>query len=180
MTKGVTTISSKDTRIPSLRINDEIKVDKVRLVRLDGTTDIVPIKDALKMADDENLDLVEVGSNESPPVCKIMDYGKYRYEKERKLKEAKKNQKIIDLKEIKFRPKTDEHDYQTKLRHIKRFLKDGDKVKITIWFRGREIVHNDIGMNILKRVIEDLKEECKIEKQPIMEGRNMFCIITPE
>ncbi len=133
----------------------------------------------MEKAEADGLDLVEISSHGDIPVCKIMDYSKFRYERERKAKEARKRQKIIHLKEIKFRPKTEDHDYQYKLRHITRFLKDGDKVKITIRFRGRELMHKDLGMELIERIVEELKEISRIEKQPVMEGRNITLIIAP-
>lgn len=128
---------------------------------------------------DAGMDLVEVASNAEPPVCRIMDYGKFRYEEQKKKQEAKKRQTIVQIKEIKFRPKTDEHDYQTKLAHIRRFLDDGDRCKVTIFFRGREIVHKDRGQIMLDRVVEDTKEIAKVEQDARSEGRTLFMMLTP-
>lgn len=140
---------------------------------------IIPIKDALQIARDRGLDLVEVAPNAKPPVCRIMDYGRYKYQQEKRQNEGKKRQSQIILKEIKLRPKTGEHDYNTKVRHITKFLSKGNKVKVTIMFRGREIVHPQIGLNILKRIIEELAEVSIVENQPKLEGRNMSMLLSP-
>jgi translation initiation factor IF-3 len=134
---------------------------------------------AKRIADEAELDLVEVSPNAKPPVCRIMDYGKYRFEQNKKLQEAKKKQKQIQVKEVKFRPGTEEGDYQVKLRNLIRFLSEGDKAKITLRFRGRELVHPDIGFNLLKRIKEDLAEYGTVEQNPKMEGRQMVMTITP-
>jgi translation initiation factor IF-3 len=136
-------------------------------------------KEALALAQDKGLDLVEVAPNADPPVCKIMDYGKYKYQQQKKQQEARKKQAQVQVKEIKVRPKTDEHDYQTKLKHIRRFLNAGDRVKVTVFFRGREVVHKDRGMMILERVVEDLKDEAKVEQQPTSEGRTLSMMLVP-
>lgn len=126
------------------------------------------------------MDLVEVAPTETPPVCKIMDYGKYRYKLNKKAHEAKRKQKIVHVKEIKIRPKTEEHDYQFKLKHVNRFLADGNKAKITVMFRGREIVHLSIGENILKRIVEETKEVADVEQFPKREGKNLTLILAPK
>ncbi len=131
------------------------------------------------MADDIGLDLVEVSPSADPPVCKILDYGKFKYEEQKKAAEARKKQKTIDVKEIKMRPGIDVHDYEVKLRSARRFLDDGDKVKITIRFRGREMAHQDLGMKVLDRVREDLDEMAKVEQSPLKEGRMMTMVIAP-
>lgn len=141
---------------------------------------IVPLKKALDLAAEEHLDLVEVAPNANPPVCKIMDYGKFKYQQSKRSQEAKKKQTVIQVKEVKIRPKTDEHDLQVKIRHIKRFLGQKDKAKVTIVFRGREIAYTDQGMRILERVEEELKDEAVIEQHPKMEGRNMVMILAPK
>jgi len=125
------------------------------------------------------MDLVEVAPKATPPVCKIMDYGKYKYMQSKKLQEAKKKQTIIQIKEVKIRPKTEEHDYQFKLRHIKRFLGENNKAKITIMFRGREIAHSQLGLKVLERIIADTEEESVVEQTPKLEGRNMTMILAP-
>lgn len=139
----------------------------------------MPTNDARQMAEEEGLDLVEVSPKARPPVCKIMDYGKYQYEQKKRTQEAKKKQTQVQLKEVKFRPKTDEHDYQTKVRHIQRFLENGDRCKVTIFFRGREIVHKERGQEILERVQRDLAEEAKVEQQARVEGRTMSMTLAP-
>lgn len=125
------------------------------------------------------MDLVEVAATADPPVCRIMDFGKFKYEQQQKKKEAKKNQSVVQIKEIKVRPKTDDHDYETKLRHIRRFLTDGDRCKVTVFFRGREIVHKDRGQAILERVIEDTKDIGKVEQEPSAEGRTLQMLLMP-
>ncbi|SDW32421.1 bacterial translation initiation factor 3 (bIF-3) [Paenibacillus sp. PDC88] len=141
---------------------------------------IKPIREALQMAADLNLDLVNVAPQAKPPVCRIMDYGKFRYEQQKKEKEARKNQKVVDIKEVWFRSNIEEHDYQTKLRNVIKFLKDGDKVKCSVRFRGREIAHADIGQKILERVKVEVAELSSIERQPKLEGRSMIMILAPK
>ena len=131
------------------------------------------------MAEEAGLDLVEISPNANPPVCKIMDYGKYKYEQQKRESEARKKQKVIEVKEVKFRPNTDTHDYDVKMRNVFRFLENGDKVKITLRFRGREMAHQDLGRDLLQRVAEDIKEIGKVENMPKMEGRQMIMIIGP-
>ena len=140
---------------------------------------IVPLEEALARAEEEKLDLVEVAPKASPPVCRIMDYGKYKYMQAKKLQEAKKKQTTIQIKEVKIRPKTEEHDYQFKLRHIKRFLSEKNKAKVTIMFRGREIAHSELGLKILERIMADIEEEGIVEQSPKLEGRNMIMILAP-
>lgn len=162
------------------RINDRIKASRCRLISEDGEQlGIFMMSDALRMADDQGLDLVEVAPNADPPVCKIMDYGKYRYEQEQKAKKARKNQTRIEIKEIKFRPRIDQHDYETKKKHVVRFLQDGDKVKVTIMFRGREMVHAEHGLAILERLASEISTIGVIESAPKLEGRNMFMLLAP-
>ena len=131
------------------------------------------------MAEDAGLDLVEISPNANPPVCKIMDYGKYKYEQQKRESEARKKQKVIEVKEIKFRPGTDTHDYEVKMRSVLKFLQNGDKVKITLRFRGREMAHQDLGRELLHRVAEDVKETGKVKNMPKMEGRQMTMMIGP-
>ena len=150
----------------------------MRLISKDGEQlGIVPLKVALRQADEADVDLVEIAPNAKPPVCKIMDFGKYRYEQSKKRDEARKKQKQVQIKEIKFRPGTDEGDYQVKMRNIRRFLADGDKVKVTLRFRGREMAHQNLGAQLLQRVEEDLTEEAQVEQRPKMEGRQMVMMI---
>ena len=131
------------------------------------------------MATDAGLDLVEISPNSSPPVCKIMDFGKYKYEQQKKEAEARKKQKTIEVKEIKFRPNTDTHDYEIKMRSVKKFLENGDKVKVTLRFRGREMAHVELGQNLLERVVEDISELGKVDEMPQVEGRQMVMVINP-
>ncbi|MBQ4899508.1 MULTISPECIES: translation initiation factor IF-3 [Paenibacillus] len=162
-------------------INDEIRAKEVRLVGAEGEQiGITPIREALQMAIDLNLDLVNVAPTAKPPVCRIMDYGKFRYEQQKKEKEARKNQKIVDIKEVWFRSNIEEHDFQTKLRNVIKFLKDGDKVKCSVRFRGREIAHADIGKKILDRVKEEVVELSTVERLPKLEGRSMIMILAPK
>ncbi len=162
------------------RINERIRAPRVRLIGVDGEQlGIFATSDAQRMADDENLDLVEVAPNGDPPVAKIMDYGKFKYEEAIKAKKARKHQTTVQVKEIKFRPKIDKHDYETKKKHVIRFIDGGAKVKVTIMFRGREMVHAERGLVILERLAEDLREIALIENEPKLEGRNMFMLIAP-
>jgi translation initiation factor IF-3 len=140
---------------------------------------VVPRNEALVLAAQAGLDLVEVASAADPPVCKILDYGKFKYEEQKKRNEARKKQKVIEIKEIKLRPGIDEHDYEVKRRSMIKFVEEGDKVKVTMRFRGRELAHQEIGMNVLMRVRDDLDEIAKIEQHPKMEGRQMIMVLTP-
>jgi translation initiation factor IF-3 len=162
-------------------VNEKIRGPEVRVIGHDGQQlGIIPIRKALELAALEHLDLVEVAPNADPPVCKIMDYGKFKYQQNKRSQEAKKKQTVIQVKEVKIRPKTDEHDLQVKIRHIKRFLSQKDKAKVTILFRGREIAYSDQGFKVLERIKEELKEEVVIEQQPKMEGRNLIMIMAPK
>jgi translation initiation factor IF-3 len=155
-------------------------VPRVRLIGVDGSQlGIFETPDAQRIADDQNLDLVEVAPNSDPPVCRIMDYGKFKYEQDIKAKKARKHQATVQIKEIKFRPKIDTHDYETKKKHVVRFLEAGAKVKVTIMFRGREMVHAERGLAILERLAEDVQDLATIENQPKLEGRNMHMLIQP-
>lgn len=163
-----------------MRRNDQIRVREVRLIGADGEQlGIVERNQALQMARDAGLDLVEVAATAEPPVCRIMDYGRYKYEAQKKKQEAKKRQTVIQIKEIKLRPKTDEHDYQTKVGHVRRFIEGGDRCKVTIFFRGREIVHKDRGQTMLERVVEDTKDIAKVEQEARAEGRTLFMMLAP-
>ena len=163
------------------RINEEITLNEVRLVGKDGEPlGVVSISEAMATAEQANLDLVEISPNAEPPVCKVMDYGKFLFEKSKTLKEQKKKQKQIQVKEIKFRPGTDEGDYQVKLRNLRRFLEAGDKAKVTIRFRGREMAHQEIGIDQLKRVRADLEDIANCESFPNrVEGRQMIMVLAP-
>ncbi|AWX14609.1 translation initiation factor IF-3 [Mergibacter septicus] len=164
------------------RINDEIRVKEVRLIDQDGEqAGIVSIQQALDMAEQADLDLVEISPNAEPPVCRIMNYGKFLYEKSKTAKEQKKKQKVVQVKEIKFRPGTDEGDYQVKLRSLIRFLEDGDKTKITLRFRGREMAHQQIGIEMLERIKTDLSDLAVVESSPSkIEGRQMVMVLAPK
>ena len=162
------------------RVNDRIRALEVRLIGADGENrGVVSPEQALELAEDTGLDLVEISPNASPPVCKIMDYGKFKYEQQKRESDARKKQKTIDIKEVKFRPNTDIHDYDVKMRNVTRFLESGDKVKVTLRFRGREMAHLNLGRNLLERVAEDIKEIGKVENMPKMEGRQMVMMIGP-
>ena len=163
------------------RINEDITAKEVRLIGIDGEqAGIVSLKEAQAMADDAGVDLVEISPNAEPPVCKVMDYGKFIFEKSKELKEQKKKQKQIQVKEIKFRPGTDEGDYQVKLRSLRKFLEAGDKAKITIRFRGREMAHQEIGIELLNRVKADLEDVAQVESFPNrVEGRQMVMMMAP-
>jgi translation initiation factor IF-3 len=162
-------------------VNDEIRVKEVRLIGVDGEQlGIKLTREAQQMATDANLDLVNVAPTAKPPVCRIMDYGKYRYELQKKEKEARKNQKIVDIKEIRLSATIDEHDFQTKLRNAVKFLNDGDKVKASVRFRGREIAHAQIGKKVLDRLAVEVEDISSIERAPKLEGRSMIMILTPK
>lgn len=164
----------------TVRRNDQIRAREVRLIGEDSEQlGIVDRNEALAMARDAGLDLVEVAAAADPPVCRIMDYGKYKYEAQKKKQEAKKRQTVIEIKEIKLRPKTDEHDYQTKVKHIRRFIEEEARCKVTIFFRGREIVHKDRGQTMLDRVIEDTRDIAKVDQEPRAEGRTLHMMLAP-
>jgi len=164
-----------------LRINEKIRVKEVRVINPDGVQlGIMSIQDALQTAYSLGLDLVEVAPEAKPPVCRIIDYGKYRYEQSKRAREAKKRQTIIQVKEIKIRPKTEEHDFNFKARHAERFLKAGNKAKVTMMFRGRELVHSELGKRLLDRLAELLKEVAILEQPPRLEGRNMVMVLAPK
>ncbi|MCL2024236.1 MAG: translation initiation factor IF-3 [Coriobacteriia bacterium] len=162
------------------RVNEDIYASKCRLIGSNGEQfGVYSVDAALDMADDAGLDLVEIAPHADPPVCKIMDYGKFKYELSQKAKAAKKNQQRVEIKEMKFRPKVDVGDYNTKKRHILRFLDAGAKVKVTIMFRGREMAYPELGLRVLERLADDLEGIAVIENQPKLEGRNMHMLITP-
>lgn len=162
-------------------INDEIRAKEVRLIGSDGEQlGIKPIREALQLALDANMDLVNVAPTAKPPVCRIMDYGKYRYEMQKKEKEARKNQKVVEMKEVRLSATIDEHDFQTKLRNVVKFLNDGDKVKLSVRFRGREIAHAEIGQRQLERMATEVEELSVVERKPKLEGRSMIMILSPK
>ncbi|MGH2729712.1 MAG: translation initiation factor IF-3 [Actinomycetota bacterium] len=163
-----------------LRINDRIRVPRVRVVGADGSqVGIIDTQEALRMAEEQDLDLVEVAAQADPPVCRIMDYGKYKYEQAVRQKEAKKKQSQVIVKEMKMRPKINSHDYETKKAHVVRFLHQGAKVKVTIMFRGRETLHAEFGENLLDRLAADVGEIAKVETPPKLDGRNMTMVLNP-
>jgi translation initiation factor IF-3 len=161
-------------------VNDRIRAPEIRLIGPEGENlGVVHPAKAMDLATEAGLDLVEISPNATPPVCKIMDFGKFKYEQQKRESEARKKQKTIDVKEVKFRPNTDEHDYEVKMRNVTRFLEKGDKVKVTLRFRGREMAHQNLGRELLERVADDVKEIGKVENMPKMEGRQMVMMIGP-
>ncbi|NOX95176.1 MAG: translation initiation factor IF-3 [Alphaproteobacteria bacterium] len=184
-TKGEKSIARKPyaptaPKIVGPRINDDIGVPQVLLIDHEGEKrGVQSIEDALKIAADVGLDLVEVSPNTKPPVCKILDYGKYKYQQQKKRAEAKKKQKIVEIKEIKMRPNIDDHDYDVKARAMKRFFEEGDKVKVTLRFRGREMAHQERGVDLLRRVQDDFEEIAKVEQYPKKEGRQIMMVLAP-
>lgn len=162
-------------------MNTEITARRVRVVGAEGEQiGVVSINEALQLAYDANMDLVEISPNADPPVCKVMDFGKFQFEQNKKLQAAKKKQKQIQIKEIKFRPGTEEGDYQVKLRSLIKFLNEGDKTKITVRFKGRELTHRELGMDLLKRIEQDLDEVAAVEQFPKLEGRQMVMVMGPK
>jgi translation initiation factor IF-3 len=162
-------------------MNDEINVATIRLIDATGEmVGVVSIREGLERAFEAGLDLVEISPNADPPVCKILDSGKFKYEAQKKKAEARKKQKIIEIKEIKLRPGIDDNDFEVKMRAINRFIEEGDKVKLTMRFRGRELLHNELGMRVLDRVRERMGEAIKVEQSPRMEGRQMVMVIAPK
>lgn len=167
-------------RAPRVNINQRIRAVKVRVIDEDGgQLGVMTPMEGVQLAKERGLDLVEVAPGADPPVCRIIDFGKWQYEQKKKANEAKKKQTTISVKEIKFRPGTDEHDYDFKKNHAARILKDGDKVKATVHFRGREVTHKELGLQLLMRLVEELGGEGQMEVEPKMEGMNMFTIIAP-
>jgi len=163
------------------RINGAIRAPKIRCIDPKGEQlGVIDTIDAIRKAEDFGLDLVEVQPNADPPVCKILNYGKFKYEAQKRANEARKKQKIIEIKEIKLRPNIDEHDYQVKMRNVQKFLNAGDKVKVTLRFRGREMAHQEIGANVLTRVREETDEFAKVEAMPKLEGRQMIMVLAPK
>ncbi|MEY4793801.1 MAG: hypothetical protein RL312_2251 [Pseudomonadota bacterium] len=163
------------------RINDEIRVPQVRLIDDAGEMiGVMSAREALIRAYDVGLDLVEISPNAVPPVCKILDYGKYKYEQQKKANEARKKQKVVEIKEIKVRPNIDDHDYEVKMKQMKNFIGEGDKVKVTLRFRGREMAHQELGVKVLERIRSDLIELVKVEQMPKLENRQMVMVISPK
>lgn len=169
------------TRNKGTRINRGIEAPSIRVVDADGSmAGVMTVSEGVALAERAGLDLVEVSPNAEPPVCKILDYGKFKYEEQKKKNEARKKQKVIEVKELKMRPGIEEHDYQTKMRSMNRFLGEGDKVKVTIRFRGRELAHQDLGLKVLDRIREDLGDTVKVEQFPRTEGRMMSMVVAPK
>lgn len=161
-----------------LRVNHGIRAREVRVIDSDGAQiGILPLRDALRLAEEKGLDLVEVAAAARPVVCRIMDFGRYKYEQSKRDKEARKKQHVVSVKEVKLRPGIEEHDFQTKAKNAVRFLKEGDKVKVTVMFRGRQIVHHHLGQQLLEKLAEQVKELAVVERYPKLEGRNMFMIL---
>lgn len=179
------TIATENTNAPvrendGPRINREIKAKEVRLINYNGeNAGVVSLAEALKIAQEVGLDLIEISPQVTPPVCKVLDYGKYKYEMQKKKNEAKKNQKVMSIKELKLRPMIDTHDYEVKVKQAKKFLAQGDKVKFTMRYKGREMSANDLGKEILNKLLEDLDGLCKVDSAPKMEGKQMFMIVSP-
>ncbi|RQD77258.1 MAG: translation initiation factor IF-3 [Candidatus Syntrophonatronum acetioxidans] len=162
-------------------VNEKIRAKEVRVIDPEGEQlGILPLKEALNLAQEKNLDLVTVAPNAKPPVCRIMDYGKYKYEQSKREKEARKKQNIITVKEVKVRPNIDDHDLNVKVKNAQRFLSSGDKVKVTIMFRGREITHSELGKEICDRIAEELSDYAVVEKKAKVEGKNMIMILAPK
>ena len=163
------------------RINDEIRVPRVLLIDQNGEKQgVMPVASALEAAEEAGLDLVEIVPNADPPVVKILDYGKYKFQEQKKKNEARKRQKVVEIKEIKLRPQIDTHDYEVKAKAMHRFFEEGDKVKVTLRFRGREMAHPDLGMKLLQQVKADFEPVAKVEHEPKMEGRQMIMILAPK
>jgi translation initiation factor IF-3 len=162
------------------RVNEEIRIPQVRLIDQDGEMQgVMTAREAMNRAFQAGLDLVEISPNADPPVCKILDFGKFKYEQQKKRNEAKKKQKVIEIKEIKVRPNIDENDYQVKMRAMKSFIEEGDKVKVTLRFRGREMAHQDIGVRVLERIRSEMDTTSKVEQMPRMENRQMVMVLSP-
>ncbi len=167
--------------VKEANINREIRAPEVRVIDADGKqAGVMLVREAIRLAEEQGLDLVEVAPGASPPVCRIMNYGKYKYQQNKRSQEAKKHQTVIHVKEVKIRPRTEDHDFQFKLRHIKRFVEEGNKVKISLLFRGREIAHPEFGRDMLARVLEETKDLVVVEQNPRMEGRTMVMILAPK
>jgi translation initiation factor IF-3 len=163
-----------------LRINEQIRVREVRLIRDDGDQQVISITAALEIAKEQGLDLVEVAPQAVPPVVKIMNYGKFKFENEKKVRDSKKKQKLLKLKEIRMQPKIDEHDLDFKSKHVREFLAEGNKVKVTVRFRGRELAHTELGLDVLKDVLKRIEGEYVMDKPPLMEGKFMSMILSPK
>ncbi len=162
------------------RVNEEISAREARVIDADGDNlGVISTEEGIRRAMEVGLDLVEISPNANPPVCKILDYGKFKYEAQKRKNEARKKQKTIEVKEIKFRPNIDQHDYEVKMRSVNKFIDEGDKVKITLRFRGREMAHQELGMEVLRRVRAEMSEKTKVEQHPNLEGRQMVMVLAP-
>ncbi|WP_082130248.1 translation initiation factor IF-3 [Aneurinibacillus tyrosinisolvens] len=162
-------------------INEEIRAREVRVIDSEGQQlGILPFREALQMAQEKDLDLVNISPTAKPPVCRIMDYGKYKYEQQKKEKESRKNQKVVEIKEIRLSPTIEDHDFQTKLRNTVKFLENGNKIKLTIRFRGRAITHSEIGQNVMEKLAKEVEHLSIVERKPKMEGRSMIMILAPK
>src|SRR5713101_7627989 len=162
------------------RINEEIRAREIHMIDKDGgNRGNVTVVEALQLAQEAGLDLVEISPNATPPVCKLLDFGKYKYQEQKKAAEARKKQKVVEVKEIKFRPMIDDHDYDVKMRSMKRFFEEGDKVKVTLRFRGREMAHQELGYQLLSRVKDDTSKLAKVEQEPRFEGRQVVMVLAP-
>ena len=171
----------KNFRKPLHRINSQIRNEEVRVLLDDGEQlGVMKTQDAINVAKDRKMDLVEIAPNNNPPVCKIIDYGKFKYQEQKKKNEAKKKQKTIETKELKLRPGTGDHDYQVKIKNAQKFLKEGNRVKFSLRFKGREMEHSNLGINMLKRVKSDLEELIRVEMEPKIEGRQAFLVVAPK
>ncbi|MEL6127070.1 MAG: translation initiation factor IF-3 [Pseudomonadota bacterium] len=183
--KDLKTIARRPHQAPPVRdtgprVNDRIRSQEIRLIGSEGeNVGVVTPARGLELAEAVGLDLVEISPNATPPVCKIMDFGKFKYEQQKKESEARKKQKTIEVKEVKFRPNTDTHDYEVKMRNVTKFLGNGDKVKVTLRFRGREMAHQELGRDLLNRVADDIEELGKVDNMPKMEGRQMVMMLSP-
>ncbi|WP_431272573.1 translation initiation factor IF-3 [Dankookia sp. P2] len=163
------------------RVNEDIRVPQVRLIDQDGEMiGVMSAREAMQRAYDVGLDLLEISPNAVPPVCKITDYGKFKYEQQKKANEARKKQKVVEIKEVKVRPNIDDHDYDVKMRQMKSFIGEGDKVKVTLRFRGREMAHQDLGIKVLERIRVELGETIKVEQMPRLENRQMIMVLAPK
>ncbi len=168
-------------REPEHRINEQIRAAEVRVIGEDGEqVGVLTLADAIQKAQESGVDLVEISPDASPPVCRIIEYGKFLYQKEKKLKEAKKKQKVIEVKEMKFRPKIDDHDFDYRIKRIREFLEEGDKVKITVRFRGRELAHSQLGYDLVNRIVEKIQDIAEPERMPKFENRSIGVVISPK
>ncbi|OGU11973.1 MAG: translation initiation factor IF-3 [Gemmatimonadetes bacterium RIFCSPLOWO2_12_FULL_68_9] len=181
MRQGGGLAGPEERQAPRVRVNQQIRLSPVRLIAHDGEQlGVLPIEEALRAAQERRLDLVEVAPLARPPVVKIMDYGKYRFEQAKAARAAKKKQHVIHIKEVKYRPGIDDHDFEFKTRHAREFLKEGNKVKVTMMFRGRQLAHPELGQEVLNRVLEALKEVAKVETEAKLDGRNMTMVLAPK